>query len=282
MATFLRHEGCKRCGSSDARAIYADGSEYCFSCGSTGRGQFIPSVVYTETESAEHILLPQGFEPVFPKHVEDFLKPTSITLTELYENNYVFSERYFGQTRRVLARVFAELRNHTREQPLPQLAYRGSGSEAVRLHAYEAKFLGSAPKEDGMGLQHVHALQGGAKARGSKTKFTGPKAEISGASSPLCGVQQACVLVEDSLSAIKVGRHCASYTLFGSTIDNVKLSWLVKPYKKIYIWLDSDKFNYAKLLSERVQMMGKESVVVFTQQDPKYVEDSDIVKLLSG
>lgn len=29
---FLRHEACSSCGSSDARAIYEDGSEYCFSC----------------------------------------------------------------------------------------------------------------------------------------------------------------------------------------------------------------------------------------------------------
>ena len=29
---FLRHEPCSCCGSSDARAVYDDGSEYCFSC----------------------------------------------------------------------------------------------------------------------------------------------------------------------------------------------------------------------------------------------------------
>ena len=30
MANFLRHEGCPKCGSSDALAIYDDGSTYCF------------------------------------------------------------------------------------------------------------------------------------------------------------------------------------------------------------------------------------------------------------
>ena len=29
---FLRHEPCEVCGSSDAKAIYADGNTFCFSC----------------------------------------------------------------------------------------------------------------------------------------------------------------------------------------------------------------------------------------------------------
>ena len=29
---FIRHEACPHCGSSDANALYADGSHYCFSC----------------------------------------------------------------------------------------------------------------------------------------------------------------------------------------------------------------------------------------------------------
>ena len=29
---FVRHTACEQCGSSDANALYADGSRYCFSC----------------------------------------------------------------------------------------------------------------------------------------------------------------------------------------------------------------------------------------------------------
>ena len=32
MAEFIRHEPCEACGSSDAKAIYDDGSTFCFSC----------------------------------------------------------------------------------------------------------------------------------------------------------------------------------------------------------------------------------------------------------
>ena len=32
MAEFIRHEACEKCGSGDAKAVYADGSWYCWSC----------------------------------------------------------------------------------------------------------------------------------------------------------------------------------------------------------------------------------------------------------
>lgn len=32
MGVFVRHEGCDKCGSSDANAVYDDGSTYCWSC----------------------------------------------------------------------------------------------------------------------------------------------------------------------------------------------------------------------------------------------------------
>ena len=37
-STFLRHEPCEQCGSSDAKAVYDDGHTYCFSCESHNNG----------------------------------------------------------------------------------------------------------------------------------------------------------------------------------------------------------------------------------------------------
>ena len=51
-AKFLRHESCDACGSSDAKAVYSDGSGYCFNCktyfkasepfSEQGRGKVLP------------------------------------------------------------------------------------------------------------------------------------------------------------------------------------------------------------------------------------------------
>ena len=35
MAVFTKHEGCEKCGSSDAKAVYNDGSTYCWNCTKT-------------------------------------------------------------------------------------------------------------------------------------------------------------------------------------------------------------------------------------------------------
>ena len=47
--TFVRHEPCPECTSSDAFAIYSDGGGYCFSCGyhRQGDGQSIPTTKST-------------------------------------------------------------------------------------------------------------------------------------------------------------------------------------------------------------------------------------------
>lgn len=38
MADFIEHIACDKCGSSDANALYSDGSTYCFSCGESKGG----------------------------------------------------------------------------------------------------------------------------------------------------------------------------------------------------------------------------------------------------
>ena len=31
-STFVKHEGCDACGSSDANAVYSNGSKFCYAC----------------------------------------------------------------------------------------------------------------------------------------------------------------------------------------------------------------------------------------------------------
>lgn len=68
------------------------------------------------------------------------------------------------------------------------------------------------------------------------------------------------------------------YPLFGSSIGNGKLSRLVAPYDTVWVWLDSDKLNAARSIAERCLMLGKQAHVVFTQQDPKYLNADEELK----
>ena len=38
-STFIRHEACDNCGSSDGKAVYSNGGTYCFVCDDWGRGE---------------------------------------------------------------------------------------------------------------------------------------------------------------------------------------------------------------------------------------------------
>lgn len=90
------------------------------------------------------------------------------------------------------------------------------------------------------------------------------------------------VIVEDIVSAIKVGRHAATLPLFGSTIALEALKTVSEPFKRVRIWLDSDKHRYALQMAPRASLvLGKDVRVIYTRLDPKCQEDAYIRELLA-
>lgn len=91
---------------------------------------------------------------------------------------------------------------------------------------------------------------------------------------------QAVCLVEDILSASKCGRHVNAIALLGSYFPDALLQ-LLKPYTKIYIWLDADKYATAVRAAKRLhELLSKPVQVVFTDHDPKEYPDSVIKEIL--
>lgn len=246
MATFLHHSACSKCGSSDALAHYSDGGKFCFSCGYTGRPDR-PAFILDEEDSG--FTLPDDLDnSSFPLEVFQWIDPTGLTIGELIANNYFFSK---STTR--LFRIF----DTTSGRSVPQRLWHRKGGSA----------------ED-------RRIRSG---NGPKTRFYGSK-EDTFCYSGYQGLQlrESLTIVEDSLSGIKVGRtHCA-HPLWGSSVSNNKLSRLVapdgKPFKHVYVWLDSDKLRSAHAIAARVQMMGIGSSVIVTDDDPKYLNASEYLK----
>lgn len=90
------------------------------------------------------------------------------------------------------------------------------------------------------------------------------------------------VLVEDCISAIKVGRHYDSMPLLGSHIGYPKLLAISKLYPEVIFWLDADKFKEAQGLSQRAKLLGMQSRVLFTEVDPKEIDDVAIKQLVEA
>lgn len=89
------------------------------------------------------------------------------------------------------------------------------------------------------------------------------------------------VVVEDCISAIKVARHCDSMPVLGSHVSNGKLHRLSKLFHTIYFWLDSDKLKESRNAADRARLIGINAHVIFTEDDPKCINDGDINVALS-
>lgn len=91
------------------------------------------------------------------------------------------------------------------------------------------------------------------------------------------------VVVEDILSAIKVGRQYACLPLFGSNLSD-HLLWRLRRFlgdkPDLTLWLDADKLGYAMKAAMRAAAMGFTTRIVSTQEDPKAQLDRHIKELV--
>ena len=66
MGTFVKHTSCEDCGSSDANAVYEDGSAHCFSCGAYTHKDGESAPIENTFKKSQKILL-QGKYKAIPK-----------------------------------------------------------------------------------------------------------------------------------------------------------------------------------------------------------------------
>jgi len=92
------------------------------------------------------------------------------------------------------------------------------------------------------------------------------------------GEGNCCVLTEDVISAIKVGRSTGvvGVPLFGSGIPLKLLTRLYRLFKTVGIWLDSDKTRESLLARSRANQYFPHVFTILTEKDPKEYSDEAI------
>jgi hypothetical protein len=87
------HTAClnSRCGSSDARFVYKDGSSFCFSCRKSWRGNWNPYAYTEEVVKPTGLALPDDTSHDFPPHVVAWVARYGITIEELIEHDCYYS-----------------------------------------------------------------------------------------------------------------------------------------------------------------------------------------------
>jgi len=86
------------------------------------------------------------------------------------------------------------------------------------------------------------------------------------------------VVVEDIVSAIKVGRVTRAMPIFGSKVHRNLISLV--DTKTVMIWLDYDKYLQATKESESLRKLGYVSYTVASRHDPKCYTEEEIRNFL--
>lgn len=90
------------------------------------------------------------------------------------------------------------------------------------------------------------------------------------------------IIVEDIISAIKVGRQFCAMPIFGSTVGIRRLHMMRNITKEIVFWLDADKYPEAIRMSNNVGILNIKGRVVYTQNDPKEYSDKEIDNIVNS
>jgi hypothetical protein len=89
------------------------------------------------------------------------------------------------------------------------------------------------------------------------------------------------VLVEDIVSAHKVGQVIQCVPLFGTGINDAVIYWLMTQHKPVKLWLDNDQSGHVYRKAVTLQgLIGSQVSVIISDRDPKCYPVNDILGML--
>jgi hypothetical protein len=232
---FLHHTACSNCGSSDANAVYADGSLFCFSCSNYVANE-ISGYVSDHQKAQEHseIFVPHDIGNEFPQECIDWINKYEITVADLISYGIKWSP-----SRKQLIYIYQKIKDD-----------KGIGCVQARNFAGGPKYYNQGDVNDVLPI-------------------------YSSGSSDL-------IIVEDVMSAIKCTKawFVDALPLLGSHLSYYKMALLKgKKYERVWFWLDHDKYSQSVIMGNRLKMMGIQSDIIVTEEDPKVLPINDIATI---
>lgn len=240
MANFLHHTSCPKCGSKDNRAIYSDGSSWCFGCRSyTNATIFEPSSIAKIKRSYTNVTLPEDVTHVLPEPVKEWLNKWNLNELELSQLKCLYSD----------------------SKSLLIFPVYGAFKE---LLMYQGRYFGDNPdhpKYLTFGAKNVlHVLHHWDKGTPS--------------------FDPTVVCVEDLISAVKIGSVTNALPLWGASIPLELARRLSKRFSRLCIWLDMDKAKESLKSRSTLSMMFDEVQSIVTEKDPKEYSHDEIRRFL--
>lgn len=252
---FKGHESCPECGSEDNVGVWSDGQKWCFGCGyyipANGMGLSVEELWKRIREQKEkrkykknaHITLPFDYSIMLPEKAEQWLDQYGITDAEKINYRIGWSDFYES----LIFSAFDVWGNLL----VVQRRYMGSRTDIPKYHTkgYPESVIWSV------------------YPNGDESPTVGNVADTYNGD---------IVLVEDYISAIKVGRHLEVSPLWGSQLSLDKLRRMAARWEKVIFWLDANKLKDAMLFKDRCLPYFKYANVIFSEKDPKCYDDDQI------
>jgi Zn ribbon nucleic-acid-binding protein len=258
MTRFSHHESCPSCGSKDNVGVWEDGHKYCFGCGwMDGNNGGSLSFLRERLESFNDWRAENYTEEEQQKKSSVYISPDDLT------NDFPVPARAwlteYGITDQEIVRLSIVFNKKTRRIVLPLLDKYGN------LLMYQQRRIFS---DDPIPVKYlttgkVDGMVWFAKQLGEYDK------------------QDTVVVVEDILSAIKVGRLLPCQPLMGTNIPLKTLRSLSERFDNLVVWLDPDKKKEALKLRMALSGLFSRTEVILTDKDPKEHSNEEIKKLLT-
>ena len=231
---FSYHEACPKCGSCDNVARYTDGHGWCFGCSTFFYGgQEAPTIEVTRARS-------------------DTIRPELDILKEVAEQVFEDSQDHWNLKTKPLD--FPD--DYMRYLPdTPQQWLRKYEITAAEVNDNQ---FGWSNKRQMMIMPVRTSYPDGRLLMWQGRGFNPKRYHTGGPCDDVIHVignekSDTIILVEDLISAIKVGRYYTCIPLFGSAVSVNRLNRLVKlTNTSIGIWLDSDKAKAAMEFRQRL------------------------------
>ena len=249
MSKCIRHEPCPKCGpqadgAGDNLGVYDDGHKWCFACGYYVASSGIVSIADLRARLNSRQSSLQGLPVQLPSDYTCILPSIALDWLRKYGlTDDELNQNHVGWSEsyhRIIFPVYDESRN--------LLMWQG------RLCLTPAKIAPQRSKYFTEGsVEEAFAIYGRQSAL------------------PVC-------VVEDVVSAIKVGRTMAALCLWGSELSLRRIRVLSKMYENLFIWLDWDKAHHAAKCALKARPYFTTVSGIYTQKDPKEYSTEEITQ----
>lgn len=248
---FVSHDSCPACGSKDNLARYDDGGAFCFGCHYREGRTHRPMRRSEEDDGRRDKPLPDDIGHHYSEACVEWLGRFHVDVPTAIVNGLVWSPK--------------------NEQLIYQM---GVCWQARNFGGFWLEKFGKCyTSGDVNACLHIYDTGSVDQAEQGNNGSGGTESTVRRS--------ETLVIVEDPVSALRIGSLCPSMPLLGSHLAQARLNAIARLYPRVMFWLDSDKLKEARAMEQRAKYMGLSTRTVYTDEDPKCYTNDQLLEILT-